>query len=90
MASSRCVPESRYALARKKWPSANLGLLTNGLLQRANLAFAIADLLVESRQVERRLEVVGMQLQFLDVLALRGPRVAALFGEQREVEVRQT
>ena len=59
------------------------------LLQRADLPFAIADLLVEPRQVERRLEAVRMQLQFLDVLALGGLDVAALLGEERQVEVRE-
>ncbi len=59
------------------------------LLERADLPVAIAHLFVQPRQIERGLVTLGVRLQLRQVLAFGGAGIAALFREQREIEVRQ-
>ena len=70
MASENLTPESRYAFARKKCPSAKAGLLCRDCSRARDLPFAIADLLVEARQVERGLVALRVELQFFEVITL--------------------
>ena len=55
----------------------------------SNLAFPVAHLLVQPREVERGLVGLRVLLEFLDVLALGGREVSSFLGNERQVVMRQ-
>ena len=76
-------------LREKEITVGEVGIHLDRFAVGVELPLAIAKLAIQPAEIEGGLVAVAVQLDFLSVLRDRGPEVAALLGEEREVVVRE-
>src|SRR3954462_262954 len=65
------------------------GVDVDGAAELSQLSITIAGPLIEPTQVERGLIAVGVQRELLLVFGDGARQIAALFGQQRQIEMRE-